>query len=80
MMCAGGMTREILMIGGVVAAIAAVGACRAAYLKGGKGNKDMKRVISSDSITILDDNNKTMLRITEKLTDNVMYFKVFGRA
>lgn len=38
----------------------------------------MKRVISSDSITILDDNNKTMLRITEKLTDNVMYFKVSG--
>lgn len=29
----GGMTREILMIGGVVAAIAAVGACRAAYLR-----------------------------------------------
>ncbi len=32
----GGMTREILMIGGIVAAIVAVGACRAAYLRAEK--------------------------------------------
>ncbi len=32
----GGMTREILLIGGIVAAVVAVGACRAAYLRAEK--------------------------------------------